>query len=205
MRQMALRGAGRGRSCRTTIADDVAARPGDRVNRQFTATRPNALWVADLSYVATWRGFVYVTFIIDAYARRIVGWRVANSLRTDLVLDALEQALCTRQHPGTCSSPRYCRSAIRSAWQRPVLHRRSAVSATPTTMPWPRQSLACTRPKSSGDVARGDTSTPSNSTLEWVDWFNNRRLLEPIGNLPPAEFEQAYYELQTQAVAARVN
>ena len=96
MRQMELQGVVRGRPCKTTIPDDAAVRPADLVNRGFVATRPNALWVADLTYVATWRGFVYVAFVIDVFARRIVGWRVSSSLRTDLALDALEQALYAR-------------------------------------------------------------------------------------------------------------
>ena len=96
MRQMGLQGAVRGKKCRTTIADDSAARPLDLVERDFRASRPNELWVSDLTYVATWRGFVYAAFVIDAYARRIVGWRVSSTLQTDLVLDALEQALYDR-------------------------------------------------------------------------------------------------------------
>ena len=96
MREMGLQGAVRGRTFKTTIADDAAARPADLVNRDFTATRPNRLWVADLTYVATWRGFVYVAFVIDAFSRMIVGWRASSSLRSDLALDALEQALYAR-------------------------------------------------------------------------------------------------------------
>ena len=96
MRAMGLEGAVRGRKVRTTIADESAARPADLVSREFTANRPNELWVADLTYVATWRGFVYVAFVIDVFARTIVGWRASGSLRTDLALDALEQALYAR-------------------------------------------------------------------------------------------------------------
>jgi transposase InsO family protein len=96
MRDLGLRGVVRGRKCRTTIADDSAERPLDRVNRQFSASRPNQLWVADFTYVATWAGFVYVAFVIDVFARRIIGWRAARSMQTDLVLDALEQALWAR-------------------------------------------------------------------------------------------------------------
>ena len=96
MRQMGLEGAVRGRTFKTTVADDALVQPADLVKRAFTATRPNQLWVADLTYVATWRGFVYVAFVIDVLARRIVGWRVSSSLRTDLALDALEQALYAR-------------------------------------------------------------------------------------------------------------
>ena len=96
MRSLGLQGVVRGRKCRTTIADDSAERPLDRVNQQFQATRPNELWVADFTYVATWAGFVYVAFMIDVFARRIIGWRVARSMRAELVLDALEQALWSR-------------------------------------------------------------------------------------------------------------
>jgi putative transposase len=96
MRAQELRGVVRGHKCRTTISDDSAARPLDRVNRQFQASRPNQLWVADFTYVATWAGFVYVAFVIDVFARRIIGWRVARSMHTELVLDALEQALWAR-------------------------------------------------------------------------------------------------------------
>ena len=96
MRSMRLQGVVRGRRCRTTIADDAAQRPLDRVQRVFRASRPDQLWVADFTYVATWAGFVYVAFVIDVYARRIIGWRVSRSMRADLVLDALEQALWAR-------------------------------------------------------------------------------------------------------------
>jgi transposase InsO family protein len=97
MRQLGLEGARRGKKVRTTIPDADVLCPQDRVHRQFTASRPNALWVADFTYVPTWQGFVYVVFIIDVYARYIVGWRVSSSMRTDFVLDALEQALYARQ------------------------------------------------------------------------------------------------------------
>ena len=97
MRQMGLKGVVRGKSIRTTVSDAAAPCPRDRVNRQFTAPRPNALWVSDFTYVATWSGFVYVAFVIDAFARRIVGWRVSRSARAEFVLDALEQALHDRQ------------------------------------------------------------------------------------------------------------
>ena len=101
MQDLGLRGVVRGRKVKTTVPDELLDRPLDRVNRQFNVVRPNALWVADLTYVATWRGFVYVAFVIDAFARRIVGWRVPNSLRTGLALDALEQALYDRQKSDT--------------------------------------------------------------------------------------------------------
>ena len=145
MREMGLQGAVRGRRVKTTIADDAAARPADLVNRTFTATRPNALWVADLTYVATWAGFVYVAFVIDVFARVIVGWRVARSLRTDLALDAIEQALYARlavdERPLTFMRASGARSISRfatpSAWRRPALNRRWGASATRMTTPSP--------------------------------------------------------------------
>jgi putative transposase len=97
MRSLGLKGVVRGRRIRTTIPDQTAPRPLDLVNREFVASRPNQLWVADFTYVATWKGFVYVAFVIDVFARRIVGWRVASSMKVDLTLDALEQALWARQ------------------------------------------------------------------------------------------------------------
>jgi len=141
MRQLGLAGVVRGRKFKvTTIPDPAAMRPLDLVTRQFTATRPNPLWVADLTYVATWRGFVYVAFVIDAFSRRIVGWRASSSLRSDLALDALEQALYDRpigeserlvhHSDRVCST---CRFATRSGWPRPASSPRWAVPATRTT------------------------------------------------------------------------
>ncbi|PTQ79421.1 integrase-like protein [Nitrosospira multiformis] len=97
MKRMELQGARRGKIVRTTIADTAAPCPLDRINRQFKANRPNQLWVSDFTYVSTWQGWLYVAFVIDVFARRIVGWRVSNSMQTDFVLDALEQALYARQ------------------------------------------------------------------------------------------------------------
>ena len=109
MRKMGLQGAIRGRKFKTTVTDEAALRPPDLVDRDFSASHPNQLWVADLSYVTTWRGFVYVAFVIDAFSRKIVGWRATHSLRTDLALDALEQALWSRPghpRPGSSQRPR---------------------------------------------------------------------------------------------------
>ena len=154
MGELGLRGVVRGRRAKTTLAARGLTRPADRVNRVFEASRPNTLWVADLTYVATWRGFVYVAFVIDAYARRIVGWRVSDSLHTELALDALEQALYDRAvgHEGALvhhsdRGTSTCRSATPSAWLRPGLSRRWAGSGIPTTMPSPSPSSACTRPR----------------------------------------------------------
>ena len=211
MAELGLQGVIRGKPVRTTIGDRAAPCPLDHVNRQFHAPRPNALWVSDFTYVATWSGFVYVAFVIDAYARRIVGWRVSRTAHASFVLDALEQALHDRRpvhrdglvhHSDRGSqylSIRYTErlaeagvepsvgsvgdsydnalaETINGLYKAEVIHRRG---------PW--------RSFEAVEVA----------TLEWVDWFNNRRLLEPIGNIPPAEAEERYYAmLDEQAMAA---
>ena len=204
MRSLGLQGAVRGRKCRTTIADDSAQRPLDHVNRQFWATRPNELWVADFTYVATWSGFVYVAFVIDVFARRIIGWRVARSMHAELVLDALEQAIWSRSgvegvvhHSDRGSqylSIRYSErlaeagaqpsvgsvgdsydnalaESIIGLFKTEIIHRRG---------PWRHLEAV------------------EYATLEWVDWFNHRRLLEPIGNIPPAELEATYHQSMSQ-------
>jgi putative transposase len=180
MRSLGLQGAVRGRKCRTTIADDSTQRPLDRVNRQFQASRPNQLWVADFTYVATWAGFVYVAFVIDVFARRIIGWRVARSMQADLVLDALEQALWSRSgtkgaEPSVGSVGDSYDNALAETiiglYKTEVIHRRG---------PWRHLEAV------------------EYATLEWVDWFNHRRLLEPIGNVPPAELEASYYHSTSQ-------
>jgi transposase InsO family protein len=203
MRAMGLRGVSRGRAWRITTQSDAAAeRPADLVTRQFTATRPNQLWVADFTYVATWRGFVYVAFVIDVFARRIVGWRVSSSLATDFVLDALEQAIYDRRGPGVGDlvhhsdrgtqyvSMRYT-DRLADARIDPSVGSRgdsydnalaeSVIGLFKTeviqrTGPW--------RHLEAVEFA----------TLDWVDWFNTRRLLEPIGYVPPAEYEARYYD-----------
>jgi transposase InsO family protein len=154
MRLMGLKGVTRGKTVRTTISDRAAPCPADRVNRQFQASRPNALWVVDFTYVATWQGFVYVAFVIDAFARRIVGWRVSRTAHAGFVLDALEQALHDR---------RPVKVAVSST--TPTVGRNMLLSSTPSvsptlasslpwealailmTMPWPRRSTASTRPR----------------------------------------------------------
>lgn len=209
MRRQGLRGVMRDKVVRTTIGDAKAPCPLDRVNRQFRAERPNQLWVSDFTYVSTWQGWLYVAFVIDVFARRIVGWRVSNSMRTDFVLDALEQALWARQperdsrlihHSDRGSqyvSIRYSErlaeagiepsvgskgdsydnalaETINGLYKAELIHRRA---------PW----------KTKKDVEF--------ATLEWVSWFNNHRLLEPIGYIPPAEAEANYYrQLANQAV-----
>jgi transposase InsO family protein len=211
MRDMGLHGVIRGKPVRTTISDKAAPCPLDRVNRQFHAPAPNRLWVSDFTYVSTWSGFVYVAFVIDVYARYIVGWRVSRTAHASFVLDALEQALHDRRpvHRGGLvhhsdrgsqyvsikyterlaeagiepsvgsvgdSYDNALAETINGLYKAEVIHRRG---------PW--------RSFEAVEFA----------TLEWVDWFNHRRLLEPIGNIPPAEAEQQYYAmLDDTAMAA---
>ena len=209
MRRLGLRGVLRGKALRTTVSDRAMPCPQDHVNRQFQASRPNTLWVSDFTYVSTWQGFVYVAFIIDVFARRIVGWRVSSSARTDFVLDALEQALYARQpvqggliHHSDRGvqyvSIRYTErlaeagiepsvgsvgdsydnalaETINGLYKAEVIHRQSWKSREAVEL----------------------------ATLTWVDWYNNRRLLSSIGNIPPAEAEAAYYrQLDESALAA---
>jgi len=201
MRQQGLCGVRRGKVIRTTTPDTSAPCPLDRVNRQFNANRPNQLWVSDFTYVSTWQGWLFVAFVIDVYARRIVGWRVSSSMRTDFVLDALEQALFDRQperdeslvhHSDRGSqyvSIRYTERLAEAGIEPSVGSRGdsydNALAETINGLykaelihrraPW--------KTKESVELA----------TLQWVHWFNHTRLLEPIGYVPPAEAEENYY------------
>ena len=211
MKAIDLQGVIRGKSARTTVGDKAAPCPLDRVNRDFKAPAPNRLWVSDFTYVSTWAGFVYVAFVIDAYARRIVGWRASRSAQAGFVLDALEQALHARRpfargglvhHSDRGSqylSIKYTErlaeagiepsvgsvgdsydnalaETINGLFKTEVIHRRG---------PW------------------RNLEAVEFATLAWVDWFNNRRLLEPIGNISPAEAEAAYYaQLEATPMAA---
>jgi len=202
MRRLGLAGAVRGRKPRTTIPAEVAARPADLVQRDFTATRPNQLWVADLTYVATWAGFVYVAFVIDVFSRRIVGWRVSRSLRSDLALDALEQALCSR--PGTERLVHHSDRGVQYLSIR-YTERLAEAGIEPSV-----GSVGDSYDNALAETIIGLYKTEvihqsgpwrnvdhvEFETLDWVDWFNNRRLLEPIGNIPPAECEELYYQCQ---------
>ncbi len=211
MKGMGLQGVIRGKPMRTTVSNKAAPCPLDHVNRQFHAPAPNRLWVSDFTYVATWKSFVYVAFVIDVYARYIVGWRVSRTAHAGFVLDALEQALHDRRpiHRGGLihhsdrgsqyvsikyterlaeagiepsvgsvgdSYDNALAETINGLYKAEVIHRRG---------PW--------RSFEAVEFA----------TLEWVDWFNNRLLLEPIGNIPPVEAEQRYYAmLDEPAIAA---
>jgi putative transposase len=209
MRHMSLRGAVRGRAFKvTTVVDEAAAPPPDLVHREFTASRPNQLWVADITYVATWAGFAYVAFVVDVFSRRIVGWRVSRSLKSDLTLDALEQALHARPDAngvvhhsdrGTqYTSIRYTERLAASGLERSV---GSVGDSYDNALAETINGLYKTEViRRRGPWRHVDDV--EYATLVWVDWFNNRRLLEPLGYVPPAEFEAAYYQQQRQAMAA---
>jgi putative transposase len=208
MRAMGLQGAVRGRKVKTTIADEAAAQPADLVNREFAVSRPNALWVSDLTYVATWQGFVYVAFVIDVFARRIVGWRASRSLRTDLALDALEQALWARpdtdqlvHHSDRGSQYLSIRYTERLADAGIELSVGSVGDAYDNALAESVIGLYKTEVIRRRGPWR-NLEAVEFATLEWVDWFNHRRLLEPIGNIPPAEYEEAYYRSQDVQVKA---
>jgi putative transposase len=210
MQSMGLQGVIRGKPVKTTISDKAAPCPLDHVNRQFQAPRPNALWVSDFTYVATWAGFVYVAFVIDAYARRIVGWRVSRTAHTSFVLDALDQALHER----------------RPIHRAGLVHHSDRGSQYVSIKYTERLAEAGIEPSvgSVGDSYDNALAETINglykaelihrrgpwrsfeavefATLKWVDWFNHRRLLEPIGNIPPAEAEDRYYAMLEQTPMA---
>lgn len=203
MRDMGLAGAVRGRAwVTTTRPDGEAVRPPDLVDRHFTATGPNQLWVSDFTYVATWRGFVYTAFVIDVFARRIVGWRVSSSLRTDFVLDALEQAICDRCGTAPASLIHHSDRGTQYVSMRYTDRLADASIAPSVGSRGDSYDNALAESviglyKTEVIQRRGpwrSLEAVEFATLEWVDWFNNRRLLEPIGYVPPAEFEARYYE-----------
>lgn len=200
MKEMGLEGVRRGRKRRTTIPDEAASRPADLVKRDFSVTRPNRLWVVDLTYVTTWSGFVYVAFVIDAFSRFIVGWQVSRSLATGLALDALEMAIWRRKEDlsglvhhsdagSQYTSIRYTERLAEAGIEPSV---GSVGDSLDNALAETIVGLYKT------EVIRRQTrwvgiDDVEFSTLEWVDWFNHRRLLGPIGYLPPAEFEASYY------------
>lgn len=212
MRQMGLEGAIRGgKKRRTTIPDEVAERPMDLVNREFVASSPNELWVADLTYVAAWCGFVYVAFVIDVYSRRIVGWRASRSLRSDLALDALEQAICARRNIDGLvhhSDRGVQYLSIRYTERLAEVGIEPSVGSIGDSYDNAMAETVIGLYKTEVIYRRGpwrSFEAVEMATLEWVAWFNNRRLLEPIGHVPPAEYEAAYYATQqTPAMGAGV-
>lgn len=210
MRLAGLRGARRGKSVRTTVPDAKAACPLDRVNRQFQADRPNQLWVADFTYVSTWQGFVYVAFVIDVFARSIVGWRVSTSMQTDFVLDALEQALYARrperdgalvhhsdrgsQYVSLRYSQRLAEAGIEPSVGSTGDSYDNALAETINGL-YKAEIIHRRGPWKSREAVEL-------ATLEWVSWFNHHRLLEPLGYIPPAEAEANYWRQHAQASSA---
>jgi transposase InsO family protein len=207
MTDMGIRGVIRGKARRTTISD-TGPRPADLVDRQFTVTAPNRLWVADITYVATWSGFVYVAFVIDAYSRFIVGWRASSSLRTDLALDALEQGIWARRPEGglvhhSDRGTQYL--SIRYTERLAEAGIEPSVGSVGDSYDNALAESIIGLYKTELIRMRGpwrSLDTVEYATLEWVDWFNHRRILEPIGNIPPFEHEEAHYR-QTRSEEAR--
>jgi len=210
MRCLGICGVVRGRKPKTTIPVEAADRPADLVERDFSADRPNQLWVADITYVATWRGFVYVAFVIDVFSRMIVGWRVSSSLRSDLALDALEQALWER--PGTDNLVHHSDRGAQYVSIR-YTERLAEAGIEPSV-----GSVGDSYDNALAETIIGlykaevvrrlgpwrNVDHVEFETLDWVGWFNTGRLLEPIGNIPPAEFEELYYRNQASAVPVAV-
>src|ERR687897_922856 len=200
MRELGLEGVRRGKPHRTTTPDETAARPVDLVERDFSAVRPNQLWVADLTYVATWSGFVYVAFVIDAFSRFLVGWQASRSLRTDLALAALEMAIWRRQtqldglvhHSDRGSQYLAIRYTERLAEAGAVTSVGSRGDSFDNALAETIIGLYKAELIRRRGPWRG-LDEVEYATLEWVDWLNHRRLLEPIGHVPPAEFEAAYH------------
>ena len=208
MKKLGMQGVRRGKKCWTTISDDLLDRPTDKVNRQFVAARPNQLWVADITFVATWVGFVYVAFITDVFARYIVGWRVSRSLRTDLVLDALEQALWARRETAGLIHHSDRGSQYLSIRYTERLAQANIDASVGSIGDSYDNALAETINglyKTEVIRHRGPWRSIEEvefATLEWVDWFNNRRLLDTIGYVPPAEFETAYHHNREESADA---
>jgi putative transposase len=205
MRQAGIHGVRRGKVKRTTFGDDRAARPFDLVERNFKAHRPDQLWVADLTYVRTWSGFVYVSFVIDVYSRMIVGWSLATHLRTDLPLDALEMAIWRRDRDldglihhsdaGTQFTSIIYTERLADAGIEPSVGSRG--DSYDNALAESEIGLF----KTELIRQQGPWRTPEQvelATLEWVDWFNNRRLHSSIGHIPPAELEESYYAARKQ-------
>ncbi len=203
MRHMGLQGVVRGRSYKTTtIVDEAAQRPADLVQRNFKADRPNQLWVADITYVATWSGFVYVAFVTDVFSRKIVGWRVSNSLRSDLALDALEQAIHIRSE-----LDQLIHHSDRGVQYLSIRYtERLAEAGIEPSVGSVGDSYDNALAETIFGLFKAEVIRPNGpwrsleevefATLEWVDWFNHQRLLEPIGDIPPAELEAMYYASQ---------
>ncbi|HFU7716050.1 TPA: IS3 family transposase [Escherichia coli] len=196
MAVMGLAGVLRGKKVRTTVSRKAVA-AGDRVNRQFVAERPDQLWVADFTYVSTWRGFVYVAFIIDVFAGYIVGWRVSSSMETTFVLDALEQALWARRPSGTVHHSDKGSQYVSLAYTQRLKEAGLLASTGSTGDSYDNAMAESINGLYKAEVIHRKSwknrAEVELATLTWVDWYNNRRLLERLGHTPPAEAEKAYY------------
>jgi putative transposase len=204
MRELGLYGARRGRKVRTTRPDAGAARAADLVRRQFSPARPDRLWAADFTYVPAWTGMVYVAFVIDAYSRRIIGWRAATTMRTSLVLDALEHALWTRQRERRGSlAGLVCHNDAGSQYTSIAFTERVAAAGATPSVGTVGDAYDNALAESVIGLFKTELITPRGpwrtagqvelATLEYIDWFNHRRLYETCGDIPPAELEDAYY------------
>ena len=208
MRRLGLRGVIRGKGVKTTVSNKAALCPHDRVNRQFRATRPNALWVSDFTYVSTWAGFVYVAFVIDVFARRIVGWKVSTSARTDFVLDALEQALHARR-PTSSGLIHLSDRGVQYVSIR-YTERLAGAGIEPSV-----GSVGDSYDNALAETINGlykaevihrrswrSLQDVELATLDWFNWFNHQRLLSSIGDIPPAEAEANYHRQQRELAQA---
>ena len=203
MRDLGLHGVVRGKKHRTTVADETAVRPRDLVDRNFTAAAPNRLWVADLTYVRTWSGFVYVAFVTDVYSRMIVGWQASRSLRTDLALDALEQAIWSRHRAGHNLDGLVHHSDRGVQYLAIRYTERLAANGVVNSVGSRGDSYDNALAESINGLYKTELVRNKGpwrglddlelATLEWVDWFNHRRLFEDHGRIPPAEFEAIFY------------
>jgi putative transposase len=213
MRELGLAGARRGRRIRTTRPDAAAARPADLVRRQFTAPGPDRLWVADFTYVPTWTGMVYVAFVIDAYSRRILGWRAATTMRTSLVLDALEHALWSRRRNGSRDLAGLVHHTdAGSQYTSIAFTERLAAAAVSASVGTVGDAYDNALAESVIGLYKTELIKPNGpwrtseqveiATLNYVDWFNNRRLYEACGDIPPAELEAAYYRQNSSLAEA---
>jgi putative transposase len=211
MRAAGLVGARRGKVKKTTVADPAAQRAGDLVGRRFTPTAPDRLWVADITYVSTWSGWVYVAFVTDAYARRILGWRCGTTMSTQLVLDALEQAIWTRQRTGVDLESVVAHSDRGSQYTSLRYGERLAEAGISPSVGSVGDSFDNALAETINGLYKTELIKPRGpwktvddveiATAEWVDWFDHRRLYEYCGDIPPADLEAAYYaQNQPQAV-----
>jgi len=213
MRELGLAGARRGKKVRTTVPGPAAARPADLVGRRFSPPAPDRLWVADFTYVPTWAGMVYVAFVLDAYSRRILGWRAATSMRTSLVLDALEQALWARSRDGHSSLAGLVHHTdAGSQYTSIAFTERLAAAGAQPSVGTVGDAYDNALAESVIGLFKTELIKPGGpwrtaeqvelATLDYVDWYNHRRLFETCGDIPPAELETAYYRQNTSLAEA---